>query len=84
MQHNLLIKKIGNPLNPTPWVILFLMTHLLAWTLVPALVRYNLPLDAIEGTVWGHQLELGYDKNPMLNGWLTALATYGSTTGCRK
>ncbi|OGT56773.1 MAG: hypothetical protein A3F14_04450 [Gammaproteobacteria bacterium RIFCSPHIGHO2_12_FULL_43_28] len=81
MQHNLLIKKIGNPLNPTPWVILFLMTHLLAWTLVPALVRYNLPLDAIEGTVWGHQLELGYDKNPMLNGWLTALATYGSTTG---
>lgn len=58
------------------WLTVFLVLHLLAWTLTPALVRYNLPLDAIEGTIWGHQLEWGYDKNPFMNGWLTALAIY--------
>lgn len=64
------------------WFYLFAITHLLCWTLAPALVRYNLPLDAIEGTIWGHQLEWGYDKNPFLNGWLTALAvSLGSSSG---
>lgn len=58
------------------WLYLFISLHLVLWTLVPALVRYNLPLDSIEGTIWGHQLEWGYDKNPFLNGWLTAFATY--------
>ena len=77
MQHSL---KINN-ISPAYGFLLFMAAHLFLWTLAPILVRYNLPLDAIEGTVWGHQLEWGYDKNPMLNGWLTALATYGSTTG---
>lgn len=58
------------------WLYLFLFIHLLVWTFTPAFVRYNLPLDAIEGVLWGHQLEWGYDKNPYLNGWLTALATH--------
>ena len=58
------------------WLYLFLAVHLLLWTLVPAMVRYNLPLDAIEGTIWGHQLEFGYDKNPWLNGWLSAFVMY--------
>src|SRR5216684_2971753 len=57
------------------WLYLFLCAHLILWTLIPAIVRYNLPLDAIEGSIWGHQLKWGYDKNPYLNGWLTALAT---------
>lgn len=63
------------------WFYLFLFVHLLCWSLVPALVRLNLPLDAIEGTIWGHQLEWGYDKNPYLNGWLTALATQLGDSG---
>lgn len=58
------------------WLFLFLLIHLCAWALVPAIIRNNLPLDSIEGTIWGHQLEWGYDKNPFMNGWLTALATY--------
>ncbi len=58
------------------WFFLFLFIHIAAWTLIPALVRNNLPLDSIEGTLWGHQLEWGYDKNPFMNGWLTALAVY--------
>ncbi len=33
-------------------------------------------MDAMEGTTWGHQLLLGYDKNPFLNAWLTRLALF--------
>src|SRR5579871_4064921 len=58
------------------WLYLFIIVHLLLWTVVPALIRYNLPLDSIEGSLWGHQLEWGYDKNPFLNGWLTSFAIY--------
>lgn len=58
------------------WLYFFIFVHVISWTFIPFLVRYNLPLDAIEGTLWGHQLEWGYDKNPFLNAWLTALATY--------
>lgn len=64
------------------WLYLFICFHLIVWTAVPALVRLNLPLDAIEGTIWSHQLEWGYDKNPFLNGWLTALAVQlGGSSG---
>ncbi len=52
----------------------FVFAHLLGWTLIPAFIRYNLPLDAIEGAMWGQQFEWGYDKNPFMNGWLTGLA----------
>src|SRR5579872_3260097 len=67
--------QLTNPIRVERWFYIFLAAHLLCWTLTPLLVRYNLPLDSIEGTIWGHQLEWGYDKNPYLNGWLTALAT---------
>lgn len=64
------------PLRTEFWFLLFLGIHLIAWTVVPALVRTNLPLDSIEGATWGHQLQWGYDKNPFMNGWLTALAVH--------
>lgn len=78
MKNNQLINRLPSEgfAFPNHWLYLFLCLHLIGWTLIPALVRYNLPLDAVEGTLWGHQLEWGYDKNPFLNGWLTALATY--------
>src|SRR5580700_6300190 len=63
-------------LNTQRWFNIFILIHLIGWTLIPLLIRHNLPLDSIEGTIWGHQLEWGYDKNPYLNGWLTALATH--------
>ena len=64
------------------WFWLFFLVHLIGWTLMPILIRLNLPLDSIEGTIWGHQLEWGYDKNPYLNGWLTALAGHlGGSSG---
>src|SRR5690242_16257216 len=52
----------------------FLFLHVFAWTILPFLIRHTLPLDSMEGYVWGQQLEWGYDKNPFVNGWLTALA----------
>jgi len=58
------------------WLYLFLSVHLVSWTLAPILLRHNLPLDAIETTIWGHQLEWGYDKNPYLIGWISALAVH--------
>lgn len=53
---------------------IFIILHLMIWTLIPTIIRNNLPMDSIEGAMWGHQFELGYDKNPFLNGWLTHLA----------
>ena len=64
------------------WFYFFLLMHVLVWTLVPLCVRYNLPMDSLEGATWGQQLEWGYDKNPYLNAWLTALAVnLGAHTG---
>src|SRR5579862_5360712 len=67
---------LANSFNARRWFALFMLAHLIGWTLAPLLVRFNLPLDSIEGTLWGHQLEWGYDKNPFLNAWLTAFATF--------
>ncbi len=56
------------------WFLLFIILHVFAWSLAPILFRLNLPMDALEGASWGHQLQWGYDKNPFLNAWLTRLA----------
>ncbi len=58
----------------TRWFLAFILTHLTAWTLAPIFIRFTLPMDSMEGALWGRQLEWGYDKNPFMNGWLTALA----------
>jgi 4-amino-4-deoxy-L-arabinose transferase-like glycosyltransferase len=44
------------------------------WTLLPALVFQNLPLDVVEGLVWGHGWPLGTYKHPPLQAWLLELA----------
>lgn len=79
--HSLKNLQFSNTLkqNLSCFAYFFMFAHVVIWSLIPALVRYNLPLDAMEGTLWGHQLEWGYDKNPFLNGWLTALAVYLSS-----
>lgn len=56
------------------WFVIFIIVHVIAWTLAPTFIRYNLPLDSIEGTAWAQELQWGYDKNPFLNSWLTELA----------
>jgi 4-amino-4-deoxy-L-arabinose transferase-like glycosyltransferase len=46
---------------------LFLLTHLVIWTLVPFLSNKNLPLDVIEALAWGSNLSWGWDKHPPLS-----------------
>ena len=43
---------------------IFILSHLIIWTLVPALTNYNLPLDTIEALAWGSNLEWGFNKHP--------------------
>ena len=51
----------------------FLALHLFAWTLVPATVQPNLPLDVIEELAWGREWQWGYYKHPPLQAWLLEL-----------
>ena len=43
---------------------LFLLLHLLVWTLIPTLSNVNLPLDTIEALAWGSDLDWGFNKHP--------------------
>ena len=62
------------------WFAFFISIHVFFWTLLPSVFRYNLPMDALEGAIWGRHFSLGYDKNPFMNGWLTGLAVHVSGT----
>jgi len=33
-------------------------------------------MDALEGFVWGQTWQLGYDRNPWMNAWLTSIAVF--------
>ena len=44
--------------------LIFLVSHLIVWTLIPALTNTNLPLDTIEALAWSSKLEWGYYKHP--------------------
>ena len=48
----------------------FLAVHFVVWTVLPALLYANLPLDLIEALVYGREWQLGYDKLPPLPWWL--------------
>jgi 4-amino-4-deoxy-L-arabinose transferase-like glycosyltransferase len=43
---------------------IFIISHLILWTLVPSLTNNNLPLDTIEALAWGSNLDWGFDKHP--------------------
>ncbi len=47
--------------------LLFLISHLLIWTLIPSLSNKNLPLDTIEALAWGSNLDWGFNKHPPLS-----------------
>jgi 4-amino-4-deoxy-L-arabinose transferase-like glycosyltransferase len=49
---------------------MFLVLHFTVWTILPALLYANLPLDLIEALVYGREWQLGYDKLPPLPWWL--------------
>ncbi len=43
---------------------IFVLSHLLIWTIVPTITNKNLPLDVIEALAWGSNLDWGFNKHP--------------------
>ena len=43
---------------------IFILSHLVIWTLVPTITNHNLPLDVIEALAWGSNLDWGFNKHP--------------------
>ena len=43
---------------------IFIILHLIIWTVVPAISNNNLPLDVIEALAWGSNLDWGFNKHP--------------------
>ena len=52
---------------------MFLALHFVVWTVLPALLYPNLPLDLIEALIYGREWQLGYDKLPPLPWWLVEI-----------
>ncbi len=50
---------------------IFVLSHLIIWTLVPSLTNKNLPLDTIEALAWGSNLDWGFNKHPPMSAFFT-------------
>ena len=59
--------------HPLTLLIGICAAQALLWTLAPALLFENFPLDSIENIGWGREWQLGYYKHPPLQSWLTVL-----------
>ncbi len=46
---------------------IFVISHLIFWTLIPSLTNKNLPLDTIEALAWGSNLDWGFNKHPPMS-----------------
>jgi 4-amino-4-deoxy-L-arabinose transferase-like glycosyltransferase len=59
-----------------PWAafLVFAAAHAAIWTILPAALYANLPLDLIEALTYGREWQLGYDKLPPLPWWLVEIA----------
>ncbi len=55
---------MNNQKKITKIFYIFLISHLLIWTLIPSLSNINLPLDTIEALAWGSNLDWGFNKHP--------------------
>ncbi len=46
---------------------IFVIAHLIFWSLIPSLTNHNLPLDTIEALAWGSNLDWGFNKHPPMS-----------------
>ena len=53
--------------------LLFLLFHLIIWTLVPSISNVNLPLDTIEALAWASDLDWGFNKHPPFSAFAVEL-----------
>ena len=52
---------------------IFILCHLIIWTLVPTLTNLNLPLDTIEALAWGSNLDWGFNKHPPMSAFFSEI-----------
>ncbi len=52
---------------------IFLLSHLITWTLIPSLTNKNLPLDTIEALAWGSNLDWGFNKHPPMSAFFSEI-----------
>ena len=59
---------------------IFVISHLILWTLIPSFTNNNLPLDTIEALAWGSNLDWGFNKHPPISAFVVELfyQTFGS------
>ena len=50
---------------------IFIIAHLIFWTLTPSLTNQNLPLDTIEALAWGSNLDWGFNKHPPMSAFFS-------------
>ena len=50
---------------------IFVISHLLIWTLTPSLTNKNLPLDTIGALAWGSNLDWGFNKHPPMSAFFS-------------
>ena len=62
-----------NKKNLTYLLYIFAASHLIIWTLAPALTNNNLPLDTIEALAWGSNLDWGFNKHPPMSAFLVEI-----------
>mgnify|MGYP001269265197 CR=1 FL=1 len=51
--------------------LIFILSHLIIWTLVPSLTNKNLPLDTIEALAWASNLDWGFNKHPPMSAFFS-------------
>ncbi len=56
--------------NHTTVFYIFILSHLIIWTLAPSISNLNLPLDTIEALAWGSNLSWGYSKHPPMSAFV--------------
>jgi 4-amino-4-deoxy-L-arabinose transferase-like glycosyltransferase len=59
----------------TRLVVLFIVVHVVVWTLVPLIVRWPGALwdDMLENYAWAQEWQLGYYKHPPFYAWIVGL-----------
>jgi len=59
-----------NKKNINNFFYIFVVAHLIIWTLIPTITNNNLPLDTIEALAWGSNLDWGFNKHPPMSAFL--------------
>tara|TARA_Y100001970_G_scaffold263483_1_gene348980 strand:+ start:3974 stop:5299 length:1326 start_codon:yes stop_codon:yes gene_type:complete len=62
-----------NNKNVTNVFYIFVIAHLIFWTLIPSLTNHNLPLDTIEALAWGSNLDWGFNKHPPMSAFFVEI-----------